>query len=100
MRFVQLLSQVYARLVRGQVDHARALTAMSLAALEQMAVDDGKWDVAWLLTHQPQPAFNLHAMKKSEGPIQEYARLIDPDRVIAAIAHLKDLDAVAKFRKA
>ena len=40
---------------RGELDKAELMTLLMLVALEQACLDSGRWSLAWLMTHQPEP---------------------------------------------
>ena len=49
-RCALILTRIYEYLRRGEYDSATAQTAQALKAMKQVALDDGSWDTAWLLT--------------------------------------------------
>ena len=40
---------------RGELDKAELMTLLMLVALEQACLDNGRWSLAWLVAHQPEP---------------------------------------------
>jgi hypothetical protein len=49
-----MLSEILTRLLKGQVEKAAMQTVLCLRSIHQAAID-GTWDIAWLLTHLPDP---------------------------------------------
>jgi hypothetical protein len=49
-----MLSEILTRLLKGQVEKAALQTVLCLRSIHQAAID-GTWDIAWLLTHLPDP---------------------------------------------
>ena len=49
-----MLSEILTRLLKGQVEKAALQTVLCPRSIHQAAID-GTWDIAWLLTHLPDP---------------------------------------------
>ena len=73
------MATVFDQMERGEWELAEATLALLLCATEMAALENWRWDAAWLLTLQPQPPFNsiarapptnaLHAMPKLAPPL-------------------------------
>ena len=97
IRTVAMLCDAYRRLAAGQVDHARATIALSLAALEQSSLDGRRWDIAWNVAHMRPPSWGSYRGNRQEAGT--VTRLTHPQRVYAAFAHAKDVKALAALRE-
>ena len=83
----------------GNPQAAQALLSLLLVAVEQVALDDGRWQLGWLLTHQPEPPWASMARRPSEGAIRPFAKLADARWVAAAMAYIKDVDRLQQARR-
>ena len=92
------MSEVYRRLVLGEVDQARAQLALLAGAIEQYAIDHERWEAGWLMAHLPEPNFNLFP-KEPPTSQTEYARSMDPARVRAAWKHFKEQAGMRELKK-
>ena len=63
-----------------------------LMFVEQTCLDQGKTQLAWLLTGCADPAFNLHHGRKAHSSLRPFSTLARASWVSANIAYLKDLD--------
>ncbi len=64
-----------------------------MVSTEQVALDDGRWPMAWLLIHQPEPPLSLMGRKPGNTELaRPFARIADPWWIAAAIAYVKDVD--------
>ena len=98
IRFAYAVSEVYRRLVLGEVDQARAQLALLAGAIEQYAVDHEKWEAGWMMAHMPEPNFHLFP-KEHAASSTEYAHCMDPTRVRAAWKHFKDVGQMREIKK-
>ena len=63
-----------------------------LCFLEQMSIDNGRTQLAYLLTGYQEPSMHLMMTAKKRPGLQPFARLAPPSWVSANLAYLKDLD--------
>lgn len=63
-----------------------------LCFLEQMSIDNGRTQLAYLLTGYQEPSMHLMMPAKKRPGLQPFARLAPPSWVSANLAYLKDLD--------
>ena len=76
---------------------AEAHLHLLLAALEVSQYDGGRWQMAWLLTHMPEPPWHMFAMAQPpQDAIRAYGRLVDPLWIEGASQYIAD---VAKLRE-
>ena len=85
---------------QGLWEKAEDQLALLLCACEQCAHDDGRWTVAWLLTHLPEPNWTRVGVQPRGDAIRPFARLPDPSWVTTAIALNKDVASLKETRKA
>lgn len=94
------VGQIHEYLQRGDPEHARALSALLLAAGEQMAIDSGAWHLAWLTTLLPEPPYALVAQHRATpNSLQPHSRLLEERWVAAHLAYLRDVDVIMERRK-
>ena len=93
-----ILAGIWNSLESKDSDAAQAQTGLGMAAVEQYMLDN-RWDLAWLLTHRPDPPWAAIERQQPKGTLYKpYTRLVDPAWVASAIAYLKDIDAIAERR--
>lgn len=73
-------------------DKAMGLMARGLMMVEQIAIDQGRVQFAWLLAAMPDPKLQMIAMNKKRVGLRPYAKLACAPWVAGNIAFLKDLD--------
>ena len=72
--------------------------ALTLCAAEQCALDGGRWNTAWLLTHMPEPPWHLLQSSTTES-VRPFAKLPESTWVAATVAYAKDVATMAELRK-
>ena len=57
---------------RGELDKAELMTLLMLVALEKACSDSGRWFLAWLMTHQPEPPWHSirNASERRVAPVR------------------------------
>ena len=75
----------------GNMEMLGVLSRMLYFA-EQCSIDQGRTQMAWLLTGWQDPPFHLLTLAKRHPGLQPYARLCNPAWVSANIAYIKDID--------
>ena len=83
----------------GEWVEAEDTLARLLVGSEQCSLDDSKWQLAWLLTHLPDPPWHRIAGRKHREQTKPFAKLSDPAWVAAAIAYTKDVAALQELHK-
>lgn len=68
--------------------------ARMLFFVEQASIDNGKLQLAWLLTGIQDPPFHLLTSRKKQPGLQPFARLCPPSWVSGNLAYLRDLDYI------
>ena len=86
---------------RGRHDMAEATVLLLLTALEQSQRDNGRWQLAWLLTHLPEPPWSQMAPGSSGSvdSLRPFGHLADPTWTTAAMAYTKDAASLAEIRR-
>ena len=87
------------QMAAGDWDGAEAGLCLLLCALEQSAIDNGRWQLGWLLTHQPEPPWHLLQGQAHADPLRPFGKLSEPAWSAAAMAYVKDAAALAELRK-
>ena len=90
--FAMLAAKMWEHHERGDHSAAHVLSGLACVYLEQVAVDQGRHQVGWLLTGLPQPAFNLTQQNQSRNQEEPFGLLGDPLWLAANLSYLKDLD--------
>ena len=68
--------------------------AKMLFFVEQASIDNGRLQLAWLLTGMQDPPFHLLTSRKKQPGLQPFARLCPPSWVSGNLAYLRDLDYI------
>ena len=72
---------------------------MTLIGLEQSCLNDGKWQLAQLLTMLPEPPWSRIGRRNAPDLIHQFSKLADPSWIAATMAYIKDISALAEFQK-
>lgn len=62
--------------------------------VEQASIDNGRLQLAWLLTGMQEPPFHLLTNRRKQPGLQPFARLCPPAWVSGNLAYLRDLDYI------
>ncbi len=62
--------------------------------VEQASIDNGRLQLAWLLTGMQEPPFHLLTSRRKQPGLQPFARLCPPAWVSGNLAYLRDLDYI------
>ena len=84
---------------RGELDKAELMTLLMLVALERACLDSGRWSLAWLMTHQPEPPWHSIRHAPQEDALRPFARLAGSVWTASAMAYTKDAAALNEIRK-
>ena len=80
-------------------DEGMALLMMLLVAVEQSTLDQGRWQLAWLLSHLPEPPGTQLSQVAPPDPLCPFGSLSEPGWTAAAMAYTKDAAALSEIRK-
>ena len=69
----------------GELEYAEALLHLLLCGVEQSLYDEGRWSMAWLATHLPEPPWHMRHMQAPSDGIWPYGRLTPPEWVAASM---------------
>ena len=83
----------------GQVEAAHCTLSMLLVAVEQAALDEGSWGLAWILSLLPDPPWATMLRRPDSHALRPYAKLADTKWVAAAISYLRDVDRIRTARR-
>ena len=72
------------QLQRGEGEAAQRTLLLLLTALEQSCIDKGKWNLAWLLTHLPEPPWHHLAQSPPADALRPFGKLAHPSWIAAA----------------
>lgn len=93
------LASVWDLMHAGRLDKAFGLLSLLLVSVEQAALDEGRWSLAWLLTLLPDPPFQSMGRRPYENLHRPFARLSDPRWVAASMAYVRDVDRLLSLRR-
>ncbi|CAE8686542.1 unnamed protein product, partial [Polarella glacialis] len=95
-----LLAPIHTALVKGDRARARALTALSIMAGEQMTLDEGSWILAWQMTMLPEPPVAIVAARRYAAySINPHSPVAEQRWVEAQLAYLKNADTIIDRHK-
>ena len=83
----------------GSWHEAEAELLLTLACIEQVTLDEGKWGTAWLLTHLPEPPWARIAHKGPVGCLRPFTRMLPPSWAAAAASYVKDMSVLQELKK-
>ncbi|CAK0876277.1 unnamed protein product [Prorocentrum cordatum] len=94
------IARVADLLARGQLEAAEAVILLLLTALEQAQRDNGRSQLAWLLTHLPEPPWSQMTTGSSGSvdSLRPFGHLAEPTWTTAAMAYTKDAASLAEIR--
>ena len=84
---------------RGALADAELDLLLLLCALEQSSKDQGRWQLAWLLTPMPEPPWAQLAHHAVGDSLRPFGTLAEPTWTAAAMAYAKDAAALAEIRR-
>ena len=84
---------------RGEWLRGEALLYLGLVSLEQSLHDSGRWGMAWLLTHFPEPPWHVFQQGMQPDSLRPIGRLADPDWTAAAMAYVRDAAGLSELQK-
>ena len=87
------------RCVLGEWEYAEALLHLRLCGVEQSLYDEGRWSMAGLVTHLPEPPWHMMHMQAPSDGIWRYGRLTPPEWVAATMQFITDAAKLAQVRK-
>ncbi len=84
---------------QGRYDLAEAYFLLLMCATEQSARDSGRWGLAWLLTHLPEPPWGTMQQSVPQNDLRPFGFLAEPTWTTAAMSYTKDTVALAEVRR-
>ena len=97
---MRLLGHVADQLLAGDVKGAQEMLALAMVAIEQSAMDNGKWEIAWILASQEDPSQQLfaHRAPATNPRLRAFGPLCPADWGAIALAYVKELDPLSSRR--
>ena len=83
----------------GAWREAEATVLLCLAAIEQVTLDEGRWQVAWLFTHLPEPPWQRISRRPPQGALRPFTRLIPASWAAAAASYVRDMATLTELKK-
>ena len=83
----------------GAWHEAEAELLLTLACIEQVALDQGQRGTAWLLTHLPEPPWARIAHRGPVGGLRPFTRMLPPSWAAAAASYVKDMATLQELKK-
>ena len=74
------------------------MALLGLAAAEQTTLDEGRWNIAFLFTHLPEPPWALLGSRQPD-PGTPFSKLADPRWTAALMGYMKDVEALRAQRQ-
>ena len=99
--FMLLLATIADAFLRGDQHAAREHLALALSATEQAAADNGKWDLAFLLTLLEEPAPTMFGPKPAAANtrLRAFSPLVPQSLASVTLAYVREVDLLAQRRK-
>ena len=96
-----LLGQIGDQMLMGDTRGAQEMLALAMVTVEQCAQDNGKWEVAWILSLQEEPPIGLfqHRPASTNPRLRAFAPLCPPDWAACALSYVKELDIMTTRRQ-
>ena len=95
-----LLGHVADQFLMEDFKGAQEMLALAMVAIEQSAMDNGKWEVAWILALQEDPPQQLfaHRPQATNPRLRAFGPLCPADWGATALAYIKELDLLSSRR--
>ena len=87
-----LLAEMWTVCEETKSTKVQGLVARGLIMTEQVALDQGRTQLGWMMTGLPEPPFNQVQKNTRRPGIRPFAQLADPRWVAANIAYLRDME--------
>ena len=94
-----LLCTVADLLHQGATSQAEALVLLGICAGEQASLDEGRWTLAWMFTHLPEPDWGRVGRRPNASVLRPFSRLLPPAWAAAASAFVRDMSALSELKK-
>ena len=96
---VWLMGSILGHAWGNDIERVRDEAALALVALEQANLDDGRWDLAWMLTLQEDVPAGVFTRPRSQGPGgRAFAPLAAQHWTTTALAYLREIDTLQTRR--
>ena len=96
-----MLANIADAFLRGDDHAAREHLALALGATEQAASDNGRWDLAFLLTLLEEPAPTLFGPRPAAANtrLRAFSPLVPQSLASVTLAYVKEVDLLSQRRK-
>ena len=91
-QFGTMLAESWALAYESNNEQMMGALSRMLYLVEQASLDNGRGQLAYLLSGFPEPAYHLFVSSKKRGSILPFAGLVNATWVSGNLAYLKDLD--------
>ena len=98
--FAMLIAHMWEMVETNNMEGLMNSVALSAVFIEQVAIDGGRYQLAWLLTGLNTPAFALTTRNTQRTSEEPFAQLADPRWIAANLSFLKDMDYFEASQKA
>ena len=89
-----LMAEAWATGVGSNNEELMGVAAKVLIFCEQVALDQGRMSLGWLMTGQQEPPFQILQSNRKRPGLQPFTRLAAPAWVSANLAYVRDLDVL------
>ena len=95
-----LLAQIGDLMIAGDQKGASEMLALALVTVEQCAQDQGRWELAWILSLQEDPPTGIFTQRTSStNPrVRAFAPLCPAPWATTALSYIKELDVITNRR--
>ena len=83
----------------GRPEQAEAALLLLLVALEQASKDNGRWQLAWMLTFALDPPWARMTSSARSDPLRPFGHLAGPGWTTACMAYTRDAATLAEVRR-
>ena len=89
-----MMAEAWATGVGSNNEELMGVAAKVLIFCEQVALDQGRMALGWLMTGQQEPPFQILQSNRKRVGLQPFTRLASPAWVSANLAYVRDLDVL------
>lgn len=93
------LAHILQALWRNENERAADVAALLAVALEQVVLDSGRWDVAWVMSLLEEPPLPMMERPPQRTGIRTFPRTADQAWATAALAYIRELDTITTRRR-
>ena len=87
------------QLSSGHGEMAEGTLCSLMAALELAVLDNGRWDMPWMMTHLPDPPWHLLSTSPARDVTRPYGRLAPVQLSVTALQCVKEMATFDELRR-